>query len=314
MDNNPTQPIDLIAAHQSLWNTLKPMLAEKRIPQALLLVGPTHTLKLQFVNRFVRAVLCQKNQIEPCESCSSCHLLAQGHHPDVMLVRPEGQDKGIKIDQIRGLQLEIFQTPKCGKHRFVVIEPVDRLNVFAANALLKILEEPPSHCVFILLAEQISSLLPTILSRCQRYIFESSPITDYKSLGDYYDGNSSRHTLLQQHELILTKLCELAEEKMSPCTLAAEWAGFPAEDVLWLLYLLTAQALQISLKLNPVHSWGVSLQRWSSLLNTVVLFRQLDKINVLVRKITHNINMNSTLALEDLLLGYTRNANDQRRT
>jgi DNA polymerase-3 subunit delta' len=300
--------LELHPAHLSLWKTITPLLLENRIPQSLLWLGQAHAHKTLFVRKFVAAALCTKKEkdIQPCGECQSCCLLAQDVHPDVLYLKPDGQEKGIKAEQIRGLQTEIFQTPKCATQRFIIIESADRLNVYAANALLKILEEPPIHCVFILLAEQSSSLLPTILSRCQRFVFAGPSLPNYLALASYYDPASSRFVLMQQQEAILESLCDLIEDKISVCSLAAQWATHSLEDVLWVLYLLTSQAIVSSLVKAEMSREDALWMRFCKLANPVLLFFQLDKINVLVRKITHNINMNSTLALEHLLLGYVR--------
>lgn len=300
---------ELPSEHRSLWNSLMPLLLADRIPQSMLFLGQTHTQKSLFVRHFVAAALCQKRGVSPCGQCHSC-LLNEETHPDVMYLKPEGQDKGIKAEQIRGLQQEIYQTPKCSSQRFIIIEPADRLNNFAANALLKMIEEPPSHTVFILLAEQTSSLLPTILSRCQRFNFPSPTLPHYLDLGAYYEENSPRFTLMQQQEAIIEALCDVLEEKISVCGLAAQWATYPLEDLLWALYLLNAEAIATALGTTPTHpkSRGL-LHRFCTLTTPMLLFSQLDKINVLLRKITHNINMNTSLALEDFLLGYLRMTN-----
>ncbi len=300
----PPQSIDILPAHALMWSRMQPLLNKKRVPQALLFVGPPHMRVLQFANRLMAAVICQGVN-PPCGNCSACHLFTQGLHPDIDYVTQEKQDSAIKIEQIRTLQQSVYQTPKRGQHRFILIAAADKMNVFAANALLKILEEPPAHTLFILIAEQVSSLPATILSRCQHYVFESSDPVDYLQLGKLYASDTTRAVLFKQSDTIIDSLCDLIDEKITPCTLAAQWSVFAANDLLWFLYLLSAQVIRYQL-IGSRSDFSQQLRRLSRLIQPARLFVQLDGINALIRKINHNINTNQTLALENLLLGYLR--------
>jgi DNA polymerase-3 subunit delta' len=305
--------IESIEAHALLWEHIKQLLAKNRLPQALLFVGPRHAGILSFANRLMAILLCQ-NQETPCGHCPACHLLLHGIHPDINYIRQEKLGGAIKIEQVRELQQTIYQTPQQGSRRFIVIDPADKMNISAANALLKILEEPPKHTFFILIAEQIDSIPATILSRCQKYMFSvPASITneeDYLTIGKFYPTDSSRAEIIKQRTTIVTALCDLIEGKSSPCTLAIQWSTYVFDDLLWLLYLITAQAINYQLidqliDTNNVSPGSEKLIQFSRLLHSVRLFNQLDQINAITRKINHNINMNQTLVLEDLLLGYT---------
>lgn len=294
----------LLEAHAPVWEKINQLLLKKRLPHSLLFVGPRHENIVQFVNRLIAILICE-NEPPPCGHCRACHLLTQGIHPDINYIRPEGGGGAIKVEQVRELQQDIYQTPQRGLRRFIVIEPADKMNISAANALLKILEEPPSHTMFILIAEQLSSIPATVLSRCQKYNFHSlgsSPV-DYLTIGKCYLSESPRAELFQQTATITIELCTVIEEKSSPCTIAAKWSGYVFEDLLWLLYLLTAQAIRHQL----IEERGTELSVYfARLTSPVILLNQLEQINAIMRKINHNINMNQTLVLEDLLLGYLR--------
>ncbi len=302
--------IDLLESHALVWERMQPLLLKKRLPQALLLIGPRHSGLLQFANRLMATLLCEGEET-PCEHCRACHLQRKGIHPDITYIGQETEGGAIKIEQVRLLQQTIYHTPKCGMRRFIVIDRTDKMNVSAANALLKILEEPPSHTTFILIAEQVSSLLATILSRCQKYVFPSSTGSvahgkaDYLAIGQYYPPDSPRAELIKQSAMIITALCELLEGKSSPCRVASQWSSYVFDDVLWFLYLVTAEAIHYQL-INPcvVSPESEKIVYFSRLLDAVRLFKQLEQINAIMRKINHNINMNQTLVLEDLLLGY----------
>lgn len=297
--------------HASLWTHITPWVLQKRWPQASLLSGARHASIRVLVDRLIAMMVC-KEACAPCGICRVCSLVKQGIYPDIHNIHPETERGVIKIEQIRELQQGIYHAPQMGTASFIVIEPADKMNTSAANALLKILEEPPPHVVFILIAEQLCSIPATILSRCQKFTVPSpetvSSSMDYLSIGGFYPEGSSRAELFKHHATLLDNLSALIDEKASPCSLAAQWSSYVFEDTLWLLYLLTAKAIQQQL-LSTQHAAADKGQSRGSLnrLSPTVLFNQLDKINAIVRKINHNVNMNQTLVLEDLLLGYIPN-------
>ncbi len=101
-----------------------------------------------------------------CGECKSCQLLLSGAHPDVRILRPDGASQMIKIDQVRGLVDFLMQTPQISNWKLAVFEQAHRMNNSAANALLKVLEEPPGNSLLILATERPQILLPTVRSRC----------------------------------------------------------------------------------------------------------------------------------------------------
>jgi len=297
--------IEKLSPHASVWTKIQQTLDNNRLPHALLFTGPRHAGIVQFVNRLMAIVLCQNADNAPCGECQPCRLLIQETHPDIQYVRQDAPSSPIKIEQIRDLQENVYRTPQCGTRSIIVIESADRLNRAAANALLKILEEPPSHTLFILIAEQVSNLPATIMSRCQQYAFSPPELfdpvdqVDYLTIGNFYPDASERAELFKQSQSIMADLSDLVDKIISPCTLAAKWSRFALGDLLWFLYLLTAQAIRYRL-LN-----GDVTQAWADKLQLVELFQQLDKINTLMRTVQQNITLNQALAVETLLMGYS---------
>ncbi|MCS5711770.1 DNA polymerase III subunit delta' [Candidatus Berkiella aquae] len=139
------------------------MVQSKKIPHALLLVGQEGLGKQALANTLAQRLLClSPNDNGACGICTACHLYQQQHHPDY---RSLGDNANISIDDIREIIDFLAKASHQSANRVVVIT-ADHLTVNCANALLKILEEPPNQTYFILIAKQLSAILPTIRSRC----------------------------------------------------------------------------------------------------------------------------------------------------
>lgn len=148
----------------SLWQQLA---NRPRHAHAYLLHGSAGIGKRALAERLRARLLCQSpSDLEACGQCKPCHLLAAGTHPDVFVLEPEEEGKAIKVDQVRELVSFVVQTAQLGGRKVVLLDPVEAMNLNAANALLKSLEEPSGDTVLLLVSHQPSRLLPTVKSRC----------------------------------------------------------------------------------------------------------------------------------------------------
>ncbi|MCG6657855.1 DNA polymerase III subunit delta' [Halomonas campisalis] len=152
-----------------LWQRFLSLSGSGRLPHALLLSGPHGVGKQQFAEALIARLLCLAPGEVACGQCHACRMLAAGYHPDLLRVSPEEGKRQIRIDPIRGVNAFVAQTAQQGGHRVIVIAPAEAMNVAAANALLKSLEEPGEKTQFVLLADVPSRLLATIRSRCQHW-------------------------------------------------------------------------------------------------------------------------------------------------
>jgi DNA polymerase III subunit delta' len=152
--------------HAQVWTALTRDFA--RLPHALLFFGPQGVGKSALAWRFTRAVLCEVPRAdgEACDECRSCRRLEAGAHPDVLYVTPLGDSTWIVVDQIREIGQFSALRPHTAKRKVVLLEPAEAMNLNAANALLKILEEPPAGTVLLLTTPNASRLPATIRSRC----------------------------------------------------------------------------------------------------------------------------------------------------
>lgn len=159
------------------WQRL--LATRPRPAQALLLAGPRGVGKGALAQAWAQALLCEAPLPDgaACCQCPACHWFETGGHPDYRLVTlqektgKEGETRmasAIEVEQAReAVDFVQMSTYRAG-FRVVLVDPADRLNVAAANALLKVLEEPPLNTVFVLVSDQPRRLLPTIRSRCTR--------------------------------------------------------------------------------------------------------------------------------------------------
>jgi DNA polymerase-3 subunit delta' len=287
--------------HESHWDTIQKAISKQRLAQALLLVGPLHCNLAAWTTQCIQSIFCK----DRCQHCPDCLMINDHAHPDLEWVQAE--QTVIKVAQIRELQERAYLTPARGKQRFIVLEGAQMMNKAAGNALLKILEEPPAHTIFILIAAQIGSMLPTLLSRCQRLIFNEEA-KDHRAnlllLTQSYPEASPQRDIGQAAVSILEGLIALEEQKEHACTLVAVWTKqFDAAVLLWFLYLVYAQLQQMRFGLvKPEGAYVPQLQRLLSLSQPLVIFSKLDKLTYLQKQIALQIPLNLGLALEDLLL------------
>ncbi len=150
------------------WASVSQRLAADRLPHALLLAGPAGIGKWQFACVLAARMLCLEPQAGlACGKCKTCSVLAAGSHPDCLELAPEEGSRVIKIDQVRGLISFAGKTPALGSRKLALLCPAEAMNLNAANALLKCLEEPSASTTLLLVSHQPASLPATVRSRCQ---------------------------------------------------------------------------------------------------------------------------------------------------
>ncbi|WP_309266741.1 DNA polymerase III subunit delta' [Aeromonas salmonicida] len=151
------------------WHALSQTAEAGRLGHAWLLLGDPGLGKEQLAERLARLHLCQQpDRGEPCGQCHSCQLFDKGHHPDLGTVTVDS--KTIGVEAIREICARLQNSAQLGRGKVVIIPDAERMTESAANALLKTLEEPAGDSLLLLIASQVSRLLPTILSRCHKHV------------------------------------------------------------------------------------------------------------------------------------------------
>lgn len=273
---------------QSSWARLVEL--GERLPHALLFTGPAGLGKRSLAEALAARLLCDAPQPDghACGRCEPCQWRLAGNHPDLMRVMPaaelaaeraDGEAEApvreaggkaasaqIVIEQIRELQAALSITGHHGARRVVVLDPAESMNPFTANALLKLLEEPPAGCVFLLLSSAPRRLLPTIRSRCQQWHFARPAQAELA----HWQAQADAQT---RALLALGGGMPLAAERLAAAGGAAllarfvrDLSGLQAADVLrlagqWESWLKSKEASAAGFGLPELSDW---MQRWVS--------------------------------------------------
>jgi DNA polymerase-3 subunit delta' len=177
-------PFRDIAGHQRLLLLIARAAARRTLPPSMLFAGPRGVGKYQTATALAQALNCLAPaagsgpfELDACGVCASCQRIARRVHPDVIVIEP-GESGSIKIDQVRDVIDRAAFRPFEGRKRVVVVDDADSMVHAAQNALLKILEEPPSASTFVLISAIPDSLLPTVRSRCSLLRFGTLTVAE----------------------------------------------------------------------------------------------------------------------------------------
>ena len=166
-----------VAGQTHIVKTLKNALATNKIAHAYLFTGPRGTGKTTMAKLFAKALNCDHGIGCQCNECKNCQAIIDGSHPDVLEI-DAASNRG--INEIKDLIEKVKYSTILGRYKVYIIDEVHMMTTEAFNALLKTLEEPPEHVIFVLATTEPHKILPTILSRCQRYDFTKVSDADIK--------------------------------------------------------------------------------------------------------------------------------------
>ena len=222
-----------VAGQEHITTTLKNALKTGKVAHAYLFSGPRGTGKTTIAKIMAKAVNCENGPTdEPCNECETCKGITKGMVSDVIEIDAASNNG---VDEIRELRDRVKYLPSVGKYKVYIIDEVHMLSTGAFNALLKTLEEPPKHVIFILATTEPYKIPPTILSRCQRFDFR---------------GISVNEIIARLKEVVAVEKTEIDDEAIR---LIAESAEGGMRDALSLL----DQAISFSgtrVKVSDVHT------------------------------------------------------------
>jgi len=317
---------DRLPWHRDPWRRIQQRRAAGRLPHALLLSGPAGLGKGLFARGLARALLCERPDAggEACGQCRSCRLFRAGSHPDYSVVQPEEDGRIIKVDQIRALCAFLGYTAQYGGYKIALLEPADRLNVNAANSLLKTLEEPPGNSLLLLVTAQPAWLPATVRSRCQKIGFDPpamvaavpwlaarvQPGIEPETLLEVAGGAPlaalaqadserwhRRRELFERYEQVLAG-------RADPIRAAESWTrGDLAENLRWLIGWHT-DLIRLKMNSEPPRlsnpDLRPALQRWADQQTPRALFERLDAA-VQLHALCTTTQVNAPLLLEAFL-------------
>ena len=164
------QEFDSVVGQEHVTTTLRNAIKNQQIAHAYLFSGPRGVGKTTTARILAKALNCENGPtVNPCNTCSFCREISEGNSVDVLEIDGASNNR---VEQVRTHLLEsVKYRPSQGKHKIYIIDEVHMLTKEAFNALLKTLEEPPSHVYFIFATTDPRKVIPTVLSRCQRFDF-----------------------------------------------------------------------------------------------------------------------------------------------
>lgn len=320
----------------SAWRKLQQESA--RLPHALLLHGQAGVGKYDFALNLSKSLLCRQSTNDgfACEACSSCNWFAEGNHPDFHLLSPEqeadAEDEAattkktkkktqISVSQIRELaNFTGLSSHRSDGLRIILVHPAEALNTASANALLKMLEEPSTGVVFILVSHQIQRLLPTILSRCHKIAMpvpneaealewlNTQGVLNAKEQLDYLEGSPIK-VVEQQSQLSQIKdiwrLLALAD-KLQPHVAAPSIIASSAEQGIITVqkWLYDIASMRLSSQIRYHTALAKTFQGLAEKVHLSRLFDLQKKADELRKLANHPLNHD--LQMESLLLDYTK--------
>lgn len=307
------------------WHRIIDLHGAERLPHAFLLAGSPGTGKHRFLLSLCHYLMCQAPVAgSACEKCRQCQLLATGDHPDLKWLAPEEKSRQIKVDQVRAVVEFLGHTSQQGGYKIAVITPAEAMNINAANALLKSLEEPSDKTLLFLVSDSPGQLLPTIRSRCQQVSFPVPPEKEsLQWLSTVVPGQAETNTLLREASgQPLTALDLLSNDGLerrrqldgdyravlggsaSPLVIAEKWLEYDLDEVLVRLIALLTRLIKIKIVPSPLATATNEEDKWYKLSQNVDIrgvYSLLDSIHSIRNAVNRGATPNRQLVLEQIL-------------
>lgn len=322
-----------IIGHDGAVDFLQRTLKSGRTRHAYLFIGPQDIGKRQLALTFAMALNCEtRDSAAPCQNCRSCQLIANESSPDLFFTKTSGSSDSLLVKEIRRISAFLALQPYEMRHRIAVLDHFERAAPIAQDALLKTLEEPPPYALLFLIARDESSILPTILSRCQHLrlrpiapeLLAEQLISQYGASTDqalklaHISGGRPGWAIRAFHDPTLLDSRTRAITSLKTCLGQSRQQRFELAERLakdksaleetlhwWQSYWRDVLLLSIDASHSPTN-WDQSdhLRALAKELNREEILRPLRATRKLSDRLS--INLNLRLAIEVLLLAYPR--------
>ncbi|MDD8049141.1 MAG: DNA polymerase III subunit gamma/tau [Thomasclavelia sp.] len=301
------QSFEDLAGQEHISTTLQNAIKENKIAHAYLFAGPRGTGKTTVAKIFAKAINCTGDTNNPpCNECDNCKAITKGEHPDVIEIDAASNNG---VDEVRDLIEKVKYAPINGKYKVYIIDEVHMMSKGAFNALLKTLEEPPAHIVFILATTEPHKILPTIISRCQRFDFTRIEEKDIVKRMEYVlkeeNKNYEKEALSiiakladggMRDALSILEQCLAYNDEVTVENVNNVYGLLNIETKINFIKQLLSKDLEAVLKsLDLMLEGSVDIQRLTfdliDILKDVIIYRNTDNVNVLSVLDKNNIEL-----------------------
>ena len=305
-----------------IWQRFCESVSKQRVPHALLISGVEGVGVSELAEAMGRYLLCVSPLEDvACGRCRGCQLISSGTHPDLFVLKREEDATQIKVDQVRSCVEFVAKTSFAEGPKVVLVEHADTMNVNAANALLKSLEEPQGQTVFLLTSNRLSTILPTIRSRCRGitvavpsrqvsadWFADQGREIDYAVLeqaggAPILAKNWLEGSYLDKHAKVLDAITQLMTFRSGAVIVANGWQASDLELNLHIQIQILEQAIKNKLgaKRSNSHSELFDiLQQIAEL----YLFRLRDKLLLKLGQVRSRANLNPQMIGEELAMDW----------
>ena len=315
-----------VAGQEHIVKTLKNALATRKLAHAYLFAGPRGTGKTTMAKLLAKALNCDEGIGNQCNECKNCKAIIDGTHPDVIELDAASNNG---VDEIRELIDKVKYGTILGRYKVYIIDEVHMLSTGAFNALLKTLEEPPEHVIFILATTEPHKILPTILSRCQRYDFTKLSDEDIKNRlksvlekeGIAYNEDAIKIIVsladggMRDALSILDQVLAYSNNKLEVQDILDIFALESKEEKLGLLNsIISKNVSDVLIRINRYISMGTDIKRLTDdlllILKDILIYqssRNVDCLEILNQEeaasFFKNLDIDETLRMIDIIMG-----------